>query len=57
MSEDSDQLTDRELRTPRAAAITGILFAVLFSTSYSVTLNRAPGVSADIASWLARVSL
>jgi hypothetical protein len=56
MSENSNHLTDRELRTPRAAAITGILFAVLFSTSYSLILYRAPGASADIASWLARDS-
>ncbi len=56
MSQDSDHLTDSELRTPRAAAITGILFAVLFSTSYYLILYRAPGASADIAAWLARES-
>ena len=54
MSDNSKHLTGRELRTPRAAAITGILFAVLFATSYFLIMYRAPGNSSDVADWLAR---
>jgi len=54
MGDNSRHITNKELRTPRAAAITGIIFAILYSTSYFLILHRAPGSSADIASWLAR---
>ena len=46
-------VTDRHLRTPRAAAIAGIVFAVLFAASYWLIYQQAPGNSADFESWLA----
>lgn len=49
-----EHLTNRGLRTPRAAAIAGILFAVLYATSFSLVLRQAPGRSGDVAEWLAR---
>ena len=45
--------TDRHLRTPRAAAIAGIAFAVIFATSYWLIYQQAPGDNADFATWLA----
>lgn len=53
MSDDSDHVTSKELRTPRAAAIAGIIFAILFATSYFLILQHAPGKSGDIQTWLA----
>ena len=44
--------------TPNAAGGSnyGNIFAILYSTSYFLILHRAPGSSADIATWLARDS-
>ena len=53
MGDDSDHVTSKELRTPRAAAIAGIVFAILFSTSYFLILQHAPGNSGNLAKWLA----
>jgi hypothetical protein len=53
MDGQTGHVTDRHLRTPRAAAIAGILFAVLFATSYWLIYQHAPGNSADFATWLA----
>ena len=52
MGKDSDHITIKELRTPRAAAIAGILFAILFSTSYFLILRHAPGNSGNLENWL-----
>ena len=49
-----EQLTSRRLRTPRAAAIAGILFALLYATSFFLLLRQAPGRSGDVVEWLAR---
>lgn len=54
MLDSSRHVINRELRTPRAAAIAGILFAVLYSASYVMVMHHAPGSSSDIADWLAR---
>ena len=53
MDGQAGHVTDRQLRTPRAAAIAGIAFAILFSTSYWLIFQRAPGSSGDLAEWLA----
>jgi len=53
MNGQAGHVTDRHLRTPRAAAIAGILFAVLFATSYWLIYQQAPGDTADFATWLA----
>lgn len=53
MGDDSDHVTSKELRTPRAAAIAGIVFAILFSTSYFLILQHAPGNSGNLDKWLA----
>ena len=39
--------------TPRAAAIAGILFAILFSTSYTLILRSTPELDTDTGAWLA----
>jgi len=52
MSRDTLELTDRRLKTPRAAAIAGILFAVLFSTSMILIRLSVPGTLADRGAWL-----
>ena len=53
MGDDSDHVTSKELRTPRAAAIAGIVFAILFSTSNFLILQHAPGNSGNLDKWLA----
>jgi hypothetical protein len=45
-------LTSQKLRTPRAAAIAGLLFAVLFSSSVVLTRLSIPANLADGGVWL-----
>jgi len=45
-------LSDRALRTPRAAAIAGILFAVLYSTSWILIRLAIPGDALEASDWL-----
>ena len=45
-------LTSQKLRTPRAAAIAGILFAVLFSSSIVLIRLSIPANPADAGVWL-----
>jgi len=52
MSDEAFPLTDRRLRTPRAAGIAGILFAVLLSISYILIRISIPADPADGGSWL-----
>ncbi|MEJ2600139.1 MAG: hypothetical protein P8Z00_17530 [Anaerolineales bacterium] len=52
MSQMTMGLTNRRLKTPRAAAIAGILFAVLFSTSMIMIRLSVPGTLADQSAWL-----
>ena len=52
MSDEAPHLTDRRLRTPRAAAIAGILFALLLGTSYVLIRLSIPQDPADGGKWL-----
>ncbi|WP_084531686.1 hypothetical protein [Nocardia miyunensis] len=42
----------RQLSTPRAAALAGVVFAVLFSTTLILVRIRMPGRGADATRWL-----
>lgn len=52
MTQPHPHLSNENLVTPRAAAIAGILFAILFGTSYSLILRSMPAFSADTGAWL-----
>src|SRR5262249_3806194 len=45
-------LTDHKLKTPRAAAVAGILFTVLFTSSYILIRLSIPGNPAASGTWL-----
>ena len=47
MTESSAHLSDRALRTPRAAAIAGILFALLYGASYVLIQYSLPAITLD----------
>ena len=53
MSEDALPLTPRQLTTPRAAAIAGILFALLLGTGYVLIRLSIPADPVDSGAWLA----
>ena len=50
--DNSQNLTDRRLKTPRAAAIAGILFAVLLSVSMILIRLSIPSALSDTGAWL-----
>ena len=52
MSDEAPHLTDRRLRTPRAAAVAGILFALLLGTSLILIRISIPADPADGGRWL-----
>ena len=52
MAEETEHLVQRELRTPRAAAIAGILFAVLYSTSWVLIRLSIPAEAMEASDWL-----
>ena len=52
MAETTEQLVRRALKTPRAAAIAGILFAVLYSTSWILIRLSVPSEGLDAVEWL-----
>jgi MFS family permease len=52
MSEDVRPLTDQRLTTPRAAAVAGIIFAVLLGTAYGLIRTSIPADPADGGVWL-----
>jgi hypothetical protein len=52
MNEENRPLTDLRLRTPRAAAVAGILFAVLLITAYVLIRVSIPPDPADGGAWL-----
>lgn len=52
MSESKTHVSQRRLRTPRAAAIAGILFAVLMVASLYITQISIPAESAASSDWL-----
>ena len=53
MTATSAHLSDRRLRTPRAAAIAGILFALLMGTSNALIRISVPPDSTLTSEWLA----
>lgn len=52
MSETPAVIGARRMRTPRAAAIAGILFSILFATSTSLTKWAVPSGSENVGDWL-----
>jgi len=52
MNDEARPLTDRRLTTPRAAAVAGILFALLLSTVYVLIRISIPADPADGGAWL-----
>ena len=52
MTETRVHLSNRRLRTPRAAAIAGIIFAVLAFTSYILLQSSIPTGSTETIEWL-----
>ncbi len=52
MNDEAPHLTDRRLRTPRAAAAAGILFALLLGTSLILIRISIPADPADGGRWL-----
>ncbi len=52
MNDEVPHLTDRRLRTPRAAALAGILFALLLGTSLILIRISIPADPADGGRWL-----
>jgi hypothetical protein len=52
MTGSNAHLSDRALRTPRAAAIAGILFALLFSTSWVLIRLSIPAEALEASDWI-----
>jgi len=52
MSEETEHLVQSELTTPRAAAIAGILFAVLYSTAWVLIRLSIPAGALEASDWL-----
>ena len=52
MAESTAHVSERRLRTPRAAALAGILFAVLMGTSYALIRMSVPPNSFATSDWL-----
>ena len=52
MAEKTEHLVRRELRTPRAAAIAGILFAVLYGTAWVLIRLSIPADALEASDWL-----
>jgi hypothetical protein len=50
---DGDELTSRSLRTPRAAAIAGVLFALLLAAALALIRLAVPSDETDAGAWLA----
>jgi hypothetical protein len=54
MAREREYLIERQLKTPRAAAIAGILFAALYSTSWVLIRLSIPGDALEASDWLAQ---
>ena len=52
MARESESLIERQLKTPRAAAIAGILFAMLFGTSWVLIRLSIPVDALTSSDWL-----
>ena len=50
---ESDELTSRSLRTPRAAAIAGVLCALLLTATLALVRLATPSDTGDIGEWIA----
>ena len=53
MPEPKTHVSNRNLRTPRAAAVAGIIFALLFGASYVLIQLSVPDLSIAQANWIA----
>lgn len=53
MAQSTTHISNRRLRTPRAAAIAGIIFAVLMIVSLTMLQIYVPADSTDTSDWLA----
>ena len=49
---DGDELMSRSLRTPRAAAIAGVLFALLLTTTLVLIRLATPSDAGEVGAWL-----
>ena len=49
---DSDELMSGSLRTPRAAAIAGVLFALLLTTTLTLIRLATPSDAGEVSAWL-----
>jgi hypothetical protein len=54
MSEQRAYLSNQRLRTPRAAAIAGIIFAVLYTMSFVLLQLSVPSILSDTGDWVAK---
>jgi hypothetical protein len=52
MTQTRAHISNELLVTPRAAAIAGILFTILFVTSYTLILRSTPEIGVDTGAWL-----
>ena len=52
MTDGQLNLTHQKLKTPRAAALAGILFTVLFSSSFVLIRLSIPANPVDSGTWL-----
>jgi hypothetical protein len=52
MEPGNTHITNEKLVTPRAAAIAGILFTILFGSSYALIIDAIPAMGADTGAWL-----
>ena len=52
MTDTKEHISNQNMRSPRTAAIAGILFAILYGTSFAIILYSIPVVSADSGNWL-----
>lgn len=52
MTQPNSHIASENLITPRAAAIAGILFAILFATSWALIVRSTPKLDADTGAWI-----
>lgn len=52
MTDQAPQFPDRRLRTPKAAAIAGVIYGVLSITTFTIINLNIPSVNQDTGAWL-----
>lgn len=52
MTDQTRQFPDRRLRTPRAAAIAGVIFGLLMIATFTILNSNIPAVDQDTGTWL-----